>query len=108
MEREILSYQMVANDKGDDRYHVLSNGLRKARKQYECFICYGPIKIGELHRAEVQVEDEGGRKIMTFRACSECCAAMAAWPDYPDLIEARHSLGFQRAETAREKSITPG
>jgi len=106
LERKILSYQMVGSDKGDDRYHVLTNGLRKARKQYECIICYGPIEVGELHRAEVQAEDEGARKIMTFRACSECCAAMSVWPTNPDLIDARHSIGFRRSLDAR-KSVTP-
>jgi len=95
--RQILSFDPWGDGKGDDPYRVLRNGLVTARKEYECVICFGPIEIGETHRAQTEVNLDGSKTVKTFRFCSECCAAMPSWLTDGEAITARYALGERRA-----------
>ena len=58
----------------DATYVVLVNSMVVARKPHECAICFGPIVVGERHRAQREADDGRAK---TFRFCAECCEAMA-------------------------------
>lgn len=87
----------------DATYVVLRNGMVVGRKSYVCDICYGPIAVGERHRAQREADDG---KAQTFRFCAECCGAMArsCGPTVDDEIAIydRYEIGRARAEQGRK------
>lgn len=97
-----LAFDLFAGDFGDSDDVELSNKIVTGRGAYICFICYGPIVKGEIHRSAVHKFDG---ELMTYRICNECCKAMASSvnceftdddSDGQEAIEARYSLGYER------------
>lgn len=51
--------------------HVLNEGVRKARKEHQCFDCYRPIPVGEDHFFQTCKSDH----VYTLRQHKDCRAA---------------------------------
>lgn len=119
-EADALAYDPFYGDETD--IAELSDKIVTAAKDHpHCQICHGQIAKGERHRAKVERNDEE-HKIMTFRFCGECCAAMAVvhadydytsnpdgFPD--DAINARQALGNRRRDDERaaiSKALSTG
>ena len=99
---DALDFDLFAGDFGDSDDVELSNKIVSGRGEYTCFICYGAIAKGEVHRSAVHKFDGD---IMTYRVCNECCKAMVSSVNYDfsddnddgqGLINARYALGEQR------------
>ena len=66
---------------------LLSDKIITARKDHECSHCGGVVKSGTRSRTIKEAYDG---KIHTYRACQECCTAMAlTFEDSGAAIEAR-------------------
>nr|DAP67519.1 MAG TPA: hypothetical protein [Caudoviricetes sp.] len=106
-----LDFDLFAGDFGDSGDVELSNKIVTGRGEYTCFICYGKIVKGEVHRSAVHKFDG---EIMSYRVCNECCRAMASSVNYDfmsddegvedeqDPIDARYALGRERRESKGE------
>lgn len=99
---DALDFDLFAGDFGDSDDVELSNKIVISRREYICFICYGTIVKGEVHRSAVHKFDG---EIMTYRVCNECCKAMVSSINYDlsddnddgqEPIDARYALGEQR------------
>lgn len=88
----------------DATYVVLANRMVVARKPHECAICFGPIAVGERHRAQREADDG---QATTFRFCADCCDAMArsgGGTEEDDMaIYERFDIGQERAEQRRKR-----
>lgn len=106
-----LEFDLFAGDFGDSDDVELNNRIVTARKEYTCFICYGDIAKGEVHRSATHKFDG---ELMAYRICNECCKAMASSVNYDfmndedgveneqDPIDARYALGHERRERKGE------
>lgn len=78
-----LRFHPFEGDRGTDTVR-LSDKLVRAAAPHVCLICAEPIAKGEHHRALTEISRDE-RKVMTFRFCALCCAAMVkALYDYED------------------------
>lgn len=102
-----LEFDLFAGDFGDSDDVELSNKIVTGRGEYTCFICYGPIVKGEVHRSAVHKFDG---ELMTYRVCNECCKAMASSVNYDcsdddddgqGPIDARYALGYERRSAVK-------
>lgn len=102
-----LDFDLFAGDFGDSDDVELSNKIVTGRGEYICFICYGAIVKGEVHRSAVHKFDG---EIMTYRVCNECCKAMVSSINYDssdvnddgqEPIDARYALGEQRRTSVK-------
>lgn len=110
-----LEFDLFAGDFGDSDDVELSNKIVTGRGEYTCFICYGKIVKGEVHRSAVHKFDG---EIMSYRVCYECCKAMASSVNYDfmnddegveyeqDPIDARYALGHERREQYRNEALS--
>lgn len=97
---DALDFDLFQGDFGGQDDVELSNKIVTGRKQYTCFICYGDIRPGEVHRSAVWKFDG---ELMTYRCCNICCKAMvdSVNGDYLDTqdggdpIDARYELGYK-------------
>lgn len=92
-----LDFDLFEGDFGEPGDTELSNKIVTGRGEYKCFICYGTILKGEVHRSAKWKFDG---ELMLYRCCNECCVAMVASVegDYEesDPTEARYTLGHER------------
>ena len=101
-ESAVLRYEPFLDDDSD--VTVLSDKMVTARKAAECVVCFGSIEPGQRIRARAERNNDE-HKMMTFRFCPTCCAAMAkAGDDAGSAIEKQTELGIARA---RSKEATP-
>ncbi|MBA5203073.1 hypothetical protein H2Y57_05150 [Pectobacterium aroidearum] len=100
-----LDFDLFAGDFGDSGDVELSNKIVTGRGEYTCFICYGGIAKGEIHRSAVHKFDG---EIMSYRVCNECCIAMAHSVNYDylddgddgqDPIDKRYAMAKTRSES---------
>jgi hypothetical protein len=89
-----------ADSKGDCG-RILDVRMVTAAKLHKgvCTPCGGDIQKGERHRVERGLYDG---KVGNCRTCAECCKILSKWcsphDKDQDAIEARYTLGRQRAE----------
>jgi hypothetical protein len=99
---KILRYDPWGDGKGDDHYRVLRNQMIVACFKHKCAICFGPIAVGERHRAQTELNEDGKRQLKTFRFCAECCTAMCkSWRDEGVAICERYEIGQSAARRRR-------
>ena len=103
-----LEFDLFAGDFGGSDDVELSNKIVTGRGEYTCFICFGAIVKGEVHRSAKHKFDG---ELMSYRVCNEFCKAMASSVNYDfmnddegvedeqDPINARYALGFERRES---------
>ena len=102
----VLAFDPWAGDMDSDAV-TLHDKFVTARKPAACAICFGKILSGDRVRAQTQRSREQ-RKVMTFRFCVDCCAAMAReCVDYGKSIEGRYALGQRRSQSIRSKQSAP-
>ena len=90
-EAECLKTNPFEGDFGSPGDKVLKDKIGTARKGGTCGMCRQWIAPGERVRLLAAVFDGS---LMSYRWCSECCAAMAAnWTDYGLAWEARVRIG---------------
>lgn len=100
IDQMVLAFDPWAGDMDDDSV-TLRDTFVTARKPAKCAICFGNVLIGDRVRSQTQRSQEQ-RKVMTFKFCVECCAAMAReCVDDGREIEARYALGQRRARGQR-------
>lgn len=100
---KILGFDPWGAGKGDDHYRVLRNQMVVGRYKHTCAICFGPIFIGERHRAQTEKNEDGSRQVKTFRFCAQCCAAMcSSWRDAGYAIAERYEIGNARRNRRRK------
>ncbi len=94
-ESAVLRYEPFLDDDSD--VTVLSDKMVTARKAAECVVCFGPIEPGQRVRARAERNNEL-HKMMTFRFCPACCAAMAkADDDAGAAIAEQTGIGIARS-----------
>lgn len=102
-EAACLRYNFDEGSKGDSGVKVMSVRIVTAAKPHKCFPCRGDIHTGERHRVERALMN--GR-MSNCRSCPTCCEAMAKCvmdePGGWDLVEARYTIGRQRADRAQK------
>jgi hypothetical protein len=97
-DQAILSYNPFQGDR-DCNVRGLTDRMVVGRYVHQCQICSGPIAKGERHRAKTEVSYDD-RRVMTFRFCALCCAAIAkSWRDDGRALDERYAIG----ERARKK-----
>lgn len=100
-ENDCLAYDPFDGDFGMPGDRILKDKIVLARKSGQCHICGQQIKPGEKIRSMAAVYTDDG--FMSFRWCSECCAAMAAyWGDDVEAIDRRYAL---RHDVAKDRAI---
>jgi len=92
---DILAYDPWEGDRDSDA-RTLRDKMVVTRKPHVCAICFESIPIGARVRAQTQQSTEE-RKVMTFRFCEACCAAMAVAADDWEPINERTALGMRAA-----------
>lgn len=108
IDKMVLNFDPWAGDTDDDSV-TLRDAFVVVRKPATCAICFGKILVGDRVRAQTQ-RSEQRRKVMTFRFCVDCCAAMASeCVDDGHSIEERYALGQRRAARSRlaAPEVTP-
>lgn len=68
-----LDFDPFEGDFGEQGDRTLKDAMVKARKNYTCAHCCGPIAPSELHRARTDVISGN---VMNWRWCAACCSAM--------------------------------
>jgi hypothetical protein len=97
IDKMILNFDPWAGDMDDDSV-TLRDAFVVARKPAKCAICFDNILVGDRVRSQTQ-RSEQQRKVMTFKFCVNCCAAMAReCADDGQSIEERYALGQKRAQ----------
>ena len=100
-EKKCLQTNPFEGDFGSPGDRVLKDKISTARKGGLCGMCLQEIVPRERVRVLVAVFDGG---LMSYRWCSECCAAMAAsWTDDGVSWELRARLGRETRERNRDK-----
>jgi hypothetical protein len=93
-EHACLGIDPFEGGKGDDTYRRLSDHFVVTVRTHTCSLCFGFIPIQTRCRRMADLDD--GR-VMTFYACPDCCAAMAAARDDDGrALEMRYALGKAR------------
>ena len=93
-----LLYYPFQGDETDVK--TMADKIVKASKEHpRCQICEGSIAKGEIHRALTEINREE-QKIVTFRFCNACTAAMASprvWCDGHEISDRYLIGGLARA-----------
>ncbi len=107
IDKMVLRFDPWAGDRDDDSV-TLRDAFVVTRKPATCAICLGNILAGDRVRSQTQ-RSEQERKVMTFRFCVDCCAAIAReCVDDGRAIEARYALGQRRASATSVDAVVPG
>ena len=103
-EAECLKVNPFEGDFGSPGDKVLKDKIGTARKGGTCGMCRQDIVPGERVRLLAAVFDG---TLMSYRWCSECCAAMAeSWTDDGRAWEARVRIGDE-SSNANMRGATP-
>ncbi len=105
-EVECLKTNPFEGDFGSPGDKVLKDKIGTARKGGTCGMCRQEIVPGERVRLLAAVFDG---TLMSYRWCSECCAAMAAsWTDNGDAWTARARLGRESSNAIGQRGAACG
>jgi len=105
-EADCLKTNPFEGDFGSPGDKVLKDKICTARKGGTCGMCRQEIVPGERVRTLAAVFDG---ELMSYRWCSECCAAMAAsWTDDGRAWESRVRLGDESSNDKGEQTPACG
>lgn len=79
---------------------ILSNAMRKARKEHHCYDCSRMILPGQVYQYQVQVD---GGSLETFKVCARCASRLAALD-----LDGDDACHVDFKEAAKEQARTTG